>query len=142
VEAAPPRATEPPAPTETPARVFQAAERARRSGDATEADRLYGQLATDFPRSREEIAARALHGQLLLDELGRAEEALAWFDAYLRAAPRGALAEEARAGRAEAFGRLARRDEEAAAWSDLLASHPGSLHGARARARLAALVGE
>jgi tetratricopeptide (TPR) repeat protein len=122
--------------------VFQAAERARRRGDATEADRLYGQLASDFPRSREEIAARALHGQLLLDELGRAEEALAWFDAYLRAAPRGALAEEARAGRAEAFGRLARRDEEVAAWRDLLAAHPASLFAARAQQRLAALARE
>lgn len=138
----PARAAEPLAPTETAAWVFQAAERARRRGDATEADRLYGQLASDFPRSREEIAARALHGQLLLDELGRAEEALAWFDAYLRAAPRGALAEEARAGRAEAFGRLARREDEAAAWRDLLAAHPASLFTVRAQQRLAALARE
>jgi tetratricopeptide (TPR) repeat protein len=138
----PTREAEPPAPSETAAWVFQAAERARRRGDATEADRLYGQLASDFPRSREEIAARALHGQLSLDELGRAEEALAWFDAYLRAAPRGALAEEARAGRAEAFGRLARREDEAAAWRDLLAAHPASLFTARAQQRLAALARE
>jgi hypothetical protein len=140
--AEPPRSIETPAPTVTAPWVFQAAERARRRGDAAEADRLYGQLASDFPRSREEIAARALHGQLLLDELGRAEEALAWFDAYLRAAPRGALAEEARAGRAEAFGRLARREEEAAAWRELLAAHPASLFAARAQQRLAALARE
>lgn len=145
-EAPPPPVEVPRAPpaaqTDTAQHLFQAAERARRRGDSTEADRLYAQLASDFPRSREEIVARALRGQLLLDELGNAAEALASFDAYLSAAPRGALGEEARAGRAEAFGRLARRREEAAAWTELLASYPGSLYAPRARERLAALSRE
>jgi hypothetical protein len=129
------------APSVSPAaRLFQEAERARRSGDAAGAERLYARLTAEFRDTREEVVGRALRGQLLADDLGRPAEGLAAFDEYLRAQPRGVLAEEARAGRAEALGRLGRRREEGAAWRDLLASHPRSIYAARARERLAALA--
>jgi hypothetical protein len=135
------------APTETPetpdaeraAEIFAAAARARRDGDATRAERLYAQLSAAYPGTREEVIARVLRGQALLDNLGRPSDALTSFDAYLRDQPNGALAEQARAGRAQALWLLGREAEEAAAWRDLLAAHPRSLHAALARSRLAAL---
>jgi hypothetical protein len=120
--------------------LFGAAERARREGDPTRARRLYAQLAALFPGTREELAARVLRGQMLLDELDDAAAALRSFDHYLVAEPGGALAEEALVGRAEALRRLGRASAEAAAWSDLLARYPRSVHAERARERLAALV--
>jgi TolA-binding protein len=129
----------PPAPRAP--ELFVAAERARRQGDAREARRLYGLLAAAFPGSREEIAARVLAGQTLLDELGEPAAALASFERYLRDEPGGPLAEEARVGRAQALGRLGRATEEADAWSELLARHPRSLQAELARRRLAALAG-
>jgi hypothetical protein len=138
VEPAPPVAPSVASSGATP--LFQDAERVRRAGDAKGAERLYARLAAEFPDTREETVARALRGQLLLDELGRPSEALASFDAYLRAQPQGALAEETRAARAEALRRLGRRADEAAAWRELLGANPRSIHAARARDRLAALA--
>jgi tetratricopeptide (TPR) repeat protein len=141
LEAAPAPATSTPEAAETPRapEIFAAAARARRDGDATRAERLYAQLAADYPGTREELIARVLRGQALLDDLGRPDAALASFDAYLRDQPNGALAEQARAGRAQALWLLGRDAEEAAAWRDLLTAHPRSLHAALARSRLAAL---
>jgi hypothetical protein len=113
------------APTETP--------------ETPDAERLYAQLSAAYPGTREEVIARVLRGQALLDNLGRPGDALTSFDAYLRDQPNGALAEQARAGRAQALWLLGREGEEAAAWRDLLAAHPRSLHAALARSRLAAL---
>jgi hypothetical protein len=131
-------AAEAPQP-ERASEVFAAAARARREGDSTRAEGLYAHLAATFPGTREEMLARVLRGQTLLDNLGRPGDALAAFDAYLRDQPNGALAEQARAGRAQALWLLGRPAEEAAAWRDLLALHPRSLHAALARSRLAAL---
>src|SRR6185369_171447 len=103
------------------------------------ASRLYGELARSFPGTREDIVARALHGQLLLDRLGRPARALALFEAYLNAEPAGTLAEEARLGRARSLERLGRPSEERSAWFELLRAHPRSIHAAAARARLASL---
>jgi hypothetical protein len=109
---------------------------ARRFGDALH---LYDDLAARFPGSREEIVARVLHGQLLLDERHDAPAALRWFDRYLGSAPDGSLAEEARLGRAQALQALGWRDEERAAWEQLLGKHPASVHAPAARARLGTL---
>jgi hypothetical protein len=115
------------------------AEEAESGGRLASASRLYGELGRSFPGTREDIVARALHGQLLLDRLGSPTRALALFEAYLKAEPAGTLAEEARLGRARSLERLGRPSEERAAWLDLLRVHPRSIHAAAARARLAAL---
>jgi TolA-binding protein len=135
------REAAPAAPTETAGALFETAERAKRAGDAKEAERAFARLATAFAGSREEIAARPLRGQILLDDLGRPEDALASFQRYLRDRPTGVLAEEARAGRAEALRQLGRTTEEADAWRDLMAHHPRSVYAARARDRLSKLTG-
>jgi hypothetical protein len=114
----------------------EAARAARRFGDAM---RLYEDLAARFPGSREEIVARVLHGQLLLDEIHDAPAALRWFERYLASEPAGSLAEEARLGRAQALQLRGSPADERAAWEELLARHPASVHAGTARARLAAL---
>jgi hypothetical protein len=122
------------------ATIFAAAERARREGRPTEADRLYGVLESDCHGTREERLSRVLRGQMLLENLGRPVEALASFGKYLRDDPMGPLAEEARAGRAQALWYLGRAHEERLAWTELLALYPRSLHATQARNRLTALA--
>jgi len=121
------------------ATLLSQAEEAESAGRTAGASRLYGELGRSFPGTREEIVARALHGQLLLDRIGNPTRALALFEAYLNAQPTGTLAEEARLGRARSLERLGRSSDERAAWLDLLRAHPRSVHAAAARARLAAL---
>jgi len=123
----------------TAADLFARANEARRSGNELGAVDLYRELLATFPGSREATATRVTLGRLLLDRIGDAGGSLALFDAYLAGSPAGTLAEEARVGRALALGRLGRSAEERAAWEDLLARHPDSVHAPRARARLDAL---
>jgi hypothetical protein len=132
----PPRAERAPADAAT---LLGQAEEAESTGRLAGASRLYGELRRWFPGTREEIVARALHAQLLLDRLGNPARALALFEGYLDAEPGGTLAEEARLGRARAFERLGRPSEERSAWLELLRAHPRSVHAAGARARLSAL---
>lgn len=115
--------------------LFTAASRARRQGELESALRIYGELQRRFPGTREEIAARVITGQIHL-ERGQAANALANFERYLVVAPAGALAEEARVGRALALRRLSRPDHERSAWLSLLQAHPQSLHANKARERL------
>jgi TolA-binding protein len=111
---------------------------ARRSGDLSAARAAYGALAAGFPGSREERTARVVVAGLALAGQ-QPHGALALYESYLESEGAGALAEEARLGRALALDRLGRSAEEAQAWQELLARHPRSVHAARARARLAAL---
>jgi hypothetical protein len=115
------------------------AEDAESAGRIADANRLYDELHRGFAGTREEIVARALHGQLLLDRVGSPIRALALFEGYLATEPTGTLAEEVRVGRARALERLGRSDDERAAWLELLRAHPTSVHAAAARARLSAL---
>ena len=134
----PARAERPPGDAAT---LLGQADEAESAGRVADASRLYSELRRWFPGAREEIVARALHGQLLLDRLGSPVRALAQFEGYLLAEPAGTLAEEARLGRARALERLGRASEERSAWREFLRAHPRSLHAAGARARLAALDG-
>jgi TolA-binding protein len=111
---------------------------ARRAGWLSEAQQAYGELVTRFAGSREERTASVLLGQLTL-ERGQLADALARFEGYLGTDPGGALAEEARLGRALALEQLGHRDDARQAWQDLLQKHPRSLHAGRARARLESL---
>lgn len=127
-----------PAPAAVPttaAGLFESANAARRSGDAATALARYDALDAQFPASREARVAKATTGRLLLDR-GDSSAALARFDAYL-ASGSPELREEAMAGRATALERLGRADDEARAWSALLATYPGTPYGAHARARIA-----
>jgi TolA-binding protein len=115
--------------------LFADANSARRAGQYSLALRRYADLRHAYPGSREELTARVIVGDLMLAE-GSAREALSSFDSYLAANPDGNLAEEARVGRALALQRLGRRDDERAAWTQVLRKHPDSVQGARARSRL------
>ena len=121
------------------AELLARAELARAARRFNEASGLYQELAGRFPDARETMVARVLDGQLLLDNLNDPARALARFERYLANEPTGTLAEEARVGRARALANLDRRNDERAAWLDLLARHPRSVHASLARARLAAL---
>jgi TolA-binding protein len=127
-----------PPPVEA-ALLLRRAEQARTARRWADASRAFAELGRRYPGTREEIVARALYGQLLLDQRGEVGRALTMFERYLAVDPSGALAEEARLGRAEALRRLGRPREERAAWLELLREHPGSLHAAAARTRLATL---
>ena len=119
--------------------LLRRAEQARTARQWADASRAFSDLERRYPGTREELIGRALHGQLLLDHLGQPERALMWFDRYLAAEPSGALAEEARVGRAQALRSLGRPGQERAAWLELLRKHPGTVHATAARARLATL---
>ena len=125
-------------PPASAARLFAAVSQARRAGWLSEADQAYSQLVDRFAGSREERTASVLLGQLTL-ERGHLANALARFDSYLGTDPDGALAEEARLGRALALEQLGERDDARRAWQELLAKHPGSVHAGRARTRLESL---
>jgi hypothetical protein len=75
-----------------------------------------------------------MFGRMLLDD-GDASGALQRFDDALRLGT-GALREDVMLGRALALQRLGRVDDEAKAWSSLLATYPSSVHADRARRRL------
>lgn len=126
----------------TAAELFRDANAERRTGNVGKAVDLYVALQKRFPDSSETHASRVSLGRLLLDRQGDATGALAQFDAYLNVgAADGTLAEEARLGRALAYQRLGRADAERAAWEELVARHPATLHSSRARERLRALDG-
>jgi TolA-binding protein len=116
--------------------LFARAGEARRSRDYDGALGLYRELVAKYPGSREAAVGQAIVAQLLLDR-GDAAGALGHFDEYLSQG--GPLGEDALVGRALALARLGKRQEEASAWTALLASYPRSVHAARARAQLAAV---
>jgi TolA-binding protein len=116
--------------------LFAHANSARRSGDHEHATRLYQELIERYRASPEAHQAEAVLGQTLLDSNDPAG-ALRFFDDYLDT--EGALREDVTHDRAIALERLGRADDEAAAWTALLAAYPNSVHGERARKRLSEL---
>jgi tetratricopeptide (TPR) repeat protein len=129
------------AATATAAELFRDANASRRAGELDKAVSLYGALVAGHADTPEALAARVSLGRLLLDRRGDAAGALVQFDAYLKSpSSDGALAEEARLGRALVFQRQGSHVEERRAWHELLEKHPDSLYAARARERLRALA--
>ena len=112
---------------------------ARSAGEPRAAARIYQELQRRYPSSREHRVSCVAFGRLLLDELHDSRGALAQFDSYLRQARGGALAQEARVGRAVSLERLGRARAERVAWQDLLRQHPETAYADHARARLHAL---
>jgi len=123
------------ADADTPARLFETANRERRQGDAAAAEAAYAALWTRFRGSREALASRAIAGQWTLDR-GQPRAAIALFHQYLAAAPTGDLEEDVLVGLADAHDRLGDAASAIAAWRRLLSEHPASVHAARARAGL------
>jgi TolA-binding protein len=121
----------------TAAELFANATRARRDKKDDEAIRLYRELQRRYPESREAKASRVVLGQLLLDRTDP-NQALGEFDKYLDGEKKGTVTEEALVGRAVALQKLGKTADERAAWKQLLAKFPNSVHAPRAKARLAA----
>lgn len=126
-----------PSPAEPTARaLFEQGTALRAQNKRAAAIAMFGKLQRAYPESRESRLSYALVGTLLLEER-RPAEALAQFDRHLTL--RGGAEQEALAGRASAYQQLRRAAEEANAWRRLLAAHPNSIYGTRAKQRLAAL---
>ncbi len=121
----------------TASELFASATAARRDKQDESAIRLYRELQRRYPDSREAKASRVVLGQLLLDRTDP-NKALAEFDRYLDGGAKGTVTEEALVGRAVALQKLGRSAEERAAWQELLAKFPSSVHAARARERIVA----
>lgn len=139
-EAAPTQRSKPAPAVASAADLLRDANESRRQGEFKAADRLFRQLTRKYPGSREERLARVTHGKLLLDKLGRADDALVRFEQYLDDQPRGTLAEEALVGRAKAARKLGRSGVELEAWQQLLDRFPRSAHAPKAQARIDALT--
>jgi TolA-binding protein len=119
------------------AKLFAAANQARRAGDIGRALGLYRRLQEQFPRSPEAELSRVTLALLQLDS-GDPQSALVGFERYL-AGSSGALEAEALVGRARVLGRLGRRDLERVAWQEVRRKFPRSIYGRQASERLAAL---
>ncbi len=100
-----------------------------------ESDALYARVVKRVPGTIAAQTALVASASLHLEHLGDARGAADRFRKALAIAPRGALAEEARWGLAQAA--RARHDDatEAKALDDFLAHHPESPHAGQARAR-------
>jgi len=120
------------------AELFARATAARRAGDVNEARRTYDRLWQDFPETLEAQTGRVAYGRWLLDR-GEARAARGAFADYLRRAPRGTLAAEARVGLAEALDLLGDRVRARQAWQDVLANPADIAFPGRATTRLRAL---
>jgi tetratricopeptide (TPR) repeat protein len=119
------------------ASLLREAQAMRAAGRLGEARRLYQEITSRHPSSAEAKTVRISLGQLEL-AAGRAERALASFDAYL--ATGGALAQEAHLGRIAALRALGRSRDELAAIDAFLAAYPGSLHAEGLRGRRAEIA--
>jgi TolA-binding protein len=120
-----------------PEALFTRANAARRRGDINQAAKLYLQLQNQYPQSAEAALSSVMLARI---ELGRgaATSALKQFEQYLRIAPGGSLVQEALQGRAQALGQLGRKDEQAAAYRELLQRFPESVYARAARDHLGA----
>jgi anti-sigma factor RsiW len=118
------------------AALFERASDLRHQGRIDQAIDTYRILQQRYPQTREANLSFMVAGRLQL-ERDRAAQALTQFDHYLK--NDAEVAEEALAGRAEAFRRLGRPRAEGTAWRLLLTRFPGSVYAGLARSRLAAL---
>jgi TolA-binding protein len=101
------------------ARQYRKARRFERAADS------YERLIRSFPGSGAATSSLVALGQMELGSMGRAASALSHFEAYLKVAPGGVLAEEARAGRVRAQARLGRSRALIRAATEYLREHPG-----------------
>lgn len=120
-------------PTPGAAGLFAKANAARRAGDVDGALRLYAQLESQYPDSREAEVSHAIVGRLLMEKDKPTEAG----DAFDKMGTK--LGEQKLVGRAKACRSSGDATCERAAWSQLLAEYPDSLSASTARSRLEAL---
>ncbi|MBX3200066.1 MAG: tetratricopeptide repeat protein [Labilithrix sp.] len=125
-------------PAEQTADLLREANRLRGQGRWAEAAATYRKVIDLAPDSAEAYPADVALGNLELQE-GRAQAALVRYEHALEAHPGGALAEEARWGKARALRAEGRTAEEKAALVEFRARHPESPLAAAAAQRLAEL---
>jgi TolA-binding protein len=124
-----------PAMDTSAALLFERATEQRQRKHAAEAIEVYAELQRKYPFSEEARVSRVSLGRLLLEH-GMPADANTQFDAYLKAAPGGALAPEALFGKARALEALGRWDDAREVWSRVATSLPGSSYAAEAKRRL------
>ncbi|HEY4015677.1 MAG TPA: tetratricopeptide repeat protein [Polyangiaceae bacterium] len=117
------------------AELFERATEERQRKHAAQAIEIYAELQRRYPVSKEALVSRVSLGRLFLEH-GMPADANTQFDAYLTAAPGGALAPEALFGKARALEALGRRDEARDVWRRVATSLPGSPYAAEAKRRL------
>jgi hypothetical protein len=132
--AAPPPVVTVSLPVETPANLFEAANKARNAGDYGRSITLHRKLETTYPASREAHVSYATLGRLLLDR-GDPIGALEAFDAYQKKGP-GPMDEAVLVGRATSLERLGRDAEARATWNQLLTQFPDTPYREHAESRL------
>ncbi|MDF2697258.1 MAG: hypothetical protein K0S65_5641 [Labilithrix sp.] len=113
------------APTEQTADLLREANRLRAQGRWADAAATYRKVIDLGPDSAEAYPADVALGNLELQQ-GRAQAALTRYEHALRAHPSGALAEEARWGKARALRAAGRTAEEKAALVEFRTRHPES----------------
>ena len=101
----------------------------RREGKFQAAASTYDKLIKTYPGTQESLNALVSLGQLELASLSAPARALSRFDEYLRRAPNGVLAQEARLGKVRASWRAGRFAQAEAASTDYLEKHPGGYAG-------------
>jgi hypothetical protein len=113
--------------------LFARARALRLGGNPEGALSIYRRLQRDYADSREARLSYLVVGRMWL-ERDRPDVAAAQFSRYLDNG--GSASEEALVGRATAFGRMGRADDEGVDWRALLAVNPRSVYANRARTRL------
>lgn len=127
-----------PRPASDPGQLIDEAHALRGAGKYRAAARIYRRLLREHGDTSLARTAQVTLGQLSLGPLGDPRGALSAFDAYLRDAPQGALAEEALHGRVEALHRLGREQDAAQAGAEFLRRFPRSRYAHDVRQRLGA----
>jgi len=114
----------------------QLADAARYAGRGPLARRALLVLRERYPRTGQAHLATFLLGRTSEELLADPAAAAAWFEAYLREDPDGALVEEALGRRIDAYRRAGRERDARAAAHDYLKRHPGGVFAPVARAAL------
>ncbi len=126
----------------SPDELLQRAQQALAKGRTRRAKKMYQQLISQYPDSREARVTRVTLGRMAL-AAGQYQTALRSFERYLKGGD-GPLREEAEIGRIQALGKLGRSQAERAAIAAFLGdpARANSLYRGRLERRLKALAGE
>ncbi|MEZ4382609.1 MAG: hypothetical protein R3A79_14825 [Nannocystaceae bacterium] len=125
-------------PSSDPRTLLAEAQALRGAGDYRGAARAYRRLIREHGDTSLARTAQVSLGQLYLGPLGAPAKAQRAFDAYLRGAPAGAMAEEALHGKIDALRRQGKDSAADAASAEFLRRFPRSSYAAGIRRQLGA----